>query len=190
VFDQGSDMHTLTSELAGITRKNAKILNFAYVYGATEHRLTSELVKAGLSSNKARTTTRTYLDVMSKIGIADYQKKLLTSAKKIGYTSSVYGRIGDRMNPTQVVNFPIQSFSADLNKIRILEMHNLLRQHKCISRLWLEFHDAMELDVYKPELELVYNLIEQVDTRIPDINNSGIVLDLPLDIKEHGPNWN
>jgi hypothetical protein len=48
----------------------------------------------------------------------------------------------------------------------------------------------MELDVYKPELELVYNLIEQVDTRIPDINNSGIVLDLPLDIKEHGPNWN
>ena len=189
-YNKGSDMHTLTSELAGITRKNAKILNFAYVYGATEQRLSSELVKAGLSRTKARTTTRTYLDVMSKIGIANYQKKLLTSAKKIGYTSSVYGRIGDRMNPTQVVNFPIQSFSADLNKIRILEMHNLLRQHKCISRLWLEFHDAMELDVYKPELELVYNLIEQVDTRIPDINNSGIVLDLPLDIKEHGPNWN
>ena len=114
----------------------------------------------------------------------------MTSAKKIGYTSSVYGRIGDRMNPTQVVNFPIQSFSADLNKIRILEMHNLLRQHKCISRLWLEFHDAMELDVYKPELELVYNLIEQVNTQIPDVNKSGIVLDLPLDIKEHGPNWN
>lgn len=73
-YTKGSDMHSLTSELANITRKNAKILNFAYVYGATEHRLSSELVKAGLSRSKAKTTVATYLDVMSKIGIADYQK--------------------------------------------------------------------------------------------------------------------
>lgn len=189
-YTKGSDMHSLTSELANITRKNAKILNFAYVYGATEHRLSSELVKAGLSRSKAKTTVATYLDVMSKIGIADYQKKLLTLTKKIGYNTSVYGRIGDRMNPTQVVNFPIQSFSADLNKLRILEMYDLLKKHKCISRLWLEFHDAMEIDVYKPELELVYKLIGQIDTQIPDVNKSGVMLDLPLDIKEHGPNWN
>ena len=189
-YKAGSDMHTLTSELAGITRKNAKILNFAFVYGATEFRLKNELVKAGLSTRNANATTKKYLDAMSKIGIAGYQQKLLTSAEKLGYTYSAYGRIGDRMNPTQIVNFPIQSFSADLNKIRIIKMFNLLGHHKMVSRIWLEFHDAMELDVYMPELEKVYELIGEIDTRIPDVYNYGIDLDLPLDIKENGTNWN
>ena len=114
----------------------------------------------------------------------------MTSAEKLGYTYSAYGRIGDRMNPTQIVNFPIQSFSADLNKIRIIKMFNLLGHHKMVSRIWLEFHDAMELDVYMPELEKVYELIGEIDTRIPDVYNYGIDLDLPLDIKENGTNWN
>ena len=127
---------------------------------------------------------------MDKIGISTYQKQLLTSAEKIGYTYSAYGRIGDRMNPTQIVNFPIQSFSADLNKIRIIQMFNMLRQEKLMSRIWLEFHDAMEIDVYTPELEKVHELIGRIDTQIPDVYIYGIKLDLPLDIKDTGNNWN
>ena len=127
---------------------------------------------------------------MSKIGISGYQKKLLTNAKQKGYTVSIYGRISDRLNPTQVVNFPIQSFSADLNKIRIIQMYKMMKKHKLLSRIWLEFHDAMELDVYKPELDTVMKLIAKVDSIIPDVLNYGIKLDLPLDITEHGRNWN
>ena len=189
-YNKGSDMHTLTSEMTGITRKNAKILNFAYVYGATEFRLTNELVKAGLTNRVAKSTVKKYITAMDKIGISTYQKQLLTSAEKIGYTYSAYGRIGDRMNPTQIVNFPIQSFSADLNKIRIIQMFNMLRQEKLMSRIWLEFHDAMEIDVYTPELEKVHELIGRIDTQIPDVYNYGIKLDLPLDIKDTGSNWN
>ena len=189
-YKQGVDMHTLVSNLAGITRKNAKVLNFAYVYGATDFRLKDELVKAGLSTRNAKSVTTSYLKVMSKIGISGYQKKLLTNAKQKGYTVSIYGRISDRLNPTQVVNFPIQSFSADLNKIRIIQMYKMMKKHKLLSRIWLEFHDAMELDVYKPELDTVMKLIAKVDSIIPDVLNYGIKLDLPLDITEHGRNWN
>lgn len=188
-YKNGVDMHTLVANLASVDRKSAKILNFAYVYGATEYRLANELVKAGIKKAKAKSVVAKYLQVMSKIGIAKYQDKLLTSAKKMGYTCSVYGRIGDRLNPTQVVNFPIQSFSADLNKIRIIQMYKLLKEKGMMSRIWLEFHDAMELDVYTPELDAVLELIKRIDTKIPDVLNYGINLDLPLDIKNTGSNW-
>lgn len=188
-YKNGIDMHTLVANLASVDRKSAKILNFAYVYGATEYRLANELVKAGIKKAKAKSVVAKYLQVMSKIGIAKYQDKLLTSAKKMGYTCSVYGRIGDRLNPTQVVNFPIQSFSADLNKIRIIQMYKLLKEKGMMSRIWLEFHDAMELDVYTPELDAVLELIKRIDTKIPDVLNYGIDLDLPLDIKNTGSNW-
>lgn len=183
------DMHTMVSQLAGISRRDAKTLNFAYIYGASEYRLQSELQTLGLTAYKAKQITAKYLKSMEKIGITDYQNYLLTESKKLGYNVSVYGRIGERLNPTQIVNFPIQSFSADLNKLRIIEMYKLLKQNNLLTRIWLEFHDAMELDVFKPELEQVTNLIESLDTTIPDVLNTGTVVDLPLDIKYTGKNW-
>jgi len=53
----------------------------------------------------------------------------------------------------------------------------------------MEFHDAMELDVYKPELDTVRELLDTIDTRIPDVLGKGINIQLPLDVKEHGVNW-
>ena len=188
-YNKGVDMHTLVAQLAGIDRRDAKTLNFAYVYGASDFRMQQELVKLGQSVGKARQTTKDYIDSMKKLGITDYQKKLLTSANKYGYNKSIYGRIGERLNPTQVVNFPVQSFSADLNKIRIIQMYDKLRTNNLLSRIWLEFHDAMELDVHVTELDTVIQLIESLDTRIPDILNKGISLDLPLDMKYKNKNW-
>tara|TARA_Y100000593_G_scaffold90595_1_gene177396 strand:- start:3004 stop:3546 length:543 start_codon:yes stop_codon:yes gene_type:complete len=179
----------MVSRLAGISRRDAKTLNFAYIYGASEYRLQSELQTLGLTAYKAKQITAKYLKSMEKIGITDYQNNLLTESKKLGYNVSVYGRIGERLNPTQIVNFPIQSFSADLNKLRIIEMYKLLKQNNLLTRIWLEFHDAMELDVFKPELEQVTDLIESLDTTIPDVLNTGTVVDLPLDIKYTGKNW-
>ena len=126
---------------------------------------------------------------MNKLGIKDYQNKLLAKAKKLGYIYSPYGRVGTRLNPTQVINFPIQSFSADLNKMRIIYVFNRLREEKLISRIWLEFHDAMELDIYKPEQEQVFNIVNELDLTIPDVLSKDISIKLPLDIKENGVNW-
>ena len=98
--------------------------------------------------------------------------------------------IRDRLKTTQVVNYPIQSFSADLNKQRIIQMFELLKKYRLKSRIWLEFHDAMELDVLNSELEIVRELLHtQIKTAIPDVLGKGINLNLPLDVKEHGVNW-
>ena len=68
-------------------------------------------------------------------------------------------------------------------------MFNKLKEKKLVSRIWMEFHDAMELDVYKPELDTVRELLDTIDTRIPDVLGKGINIQLPLDVKEHGVNW-
>jgi len=189
-YNKGVDMHTLVAQLAGIDRRDAKTLNFAYIYGASDFRMQQELIKLGKGVAKAKKITKDYIESMKELGIASYQTKLLTQTSKVKYNTSVYGRIGERLNPTQVVNFPVQSFSADLNKIRIIQMYDLLRDNNLLSRIWLEFHDAMELDVHKDELEKVITLVKSLDTRIPDILNKHISLDLPLDIKYTDKNWN
>ena len=51
------DMHTMVSQLAGISRRDAKTLNFAYIYGASEYRLQSELQTLGLTAYKAKQIT-------------------------------------------------------------------------------------------------------------------------------------
>jgi DNA polymerase-1 len=188
-YNEGTDMHSLVSKLAGISRKNAKVLNFAFVYGSSEFGLKNQLVKAGVEMSKADTVVGSFIDTMDKLGIREYQQKLLDKAKKLNYIYSPYGRVGTRLNPTQVVNFPIQSFSADLNKMRIIYVFNRLREEKLISRIWLEFHDAMELDIYKPEQKQVYDIINELDLTIPDVLNKGIEIQLPLDVKENGVNW-
>ena len=188
-YNNGIDMHTLVSDLAQIDRKNAKVLNFAYVYGSSEGGLIAQLIMSGVPKREAGSVVKKFMNTMAKLGINKYQRELLDKAKKLGYTYSPYGRVGTRLNPTQVVNFPIQSFSADLNKERIIYMFNKFKENKLVSRIWMEFHDAMELDVYKPELDTVRELLDTIDTRIPDVLGKGINLTLPLDVKEHGPNW-
>tara|TARA_R100000479_G_scaffold160057_1_gene97337 strand:- start:82 stop:2064 length:1983 start_codon:yes stop_codon:yes gene_type:complete len=188
-YNEGTDMHTLVSQLAGISRKNAKVLNFAFVYGSSEFGLKNQLVKAGVDMSKADNVVQSFISTMDKLGIREYQQKLLDKAKKLHYIYSPYGRVGTRLNPTQVVNFPIQSFSADLNKMRIIYVFNRLREEKLVSRIWLEFHDAMELDIYKPEQDKVYKIVEELDLTIPDVLNKGIEIQLPLDVKENGVNW-
>ena len=188
-YKAGKDMHTLVAELAGIERKNAKTLNFAYVYGSSEKGLIAQLIQAGVKKAQAKGITHKFMDTMEELGIMEYQSHLLDKAKKMGYTYSVYGRIGTRLNPTQIVNFPVQSFSADLNKMRIIYVFNRLREEKLISHIWLEFHDAMELDVYLPEKEKVLSIVNELNLIIPDVLNKNITIPLPLDIKEHGPNW-
>ena len=188
-YNEGTDMHTLVSQLAGISRKNAKVLNFAFVYGSSEFGLKNQLVKAGVDMSKADNVVQSFISTMDKLGIREYQQKLLDKAKKLNYIYSPYGRVGTRLNPTQVVNFPIQSFSADLNKMRIIYVFNRLREEKLVSRIWLEFHDAMELDIYKPEQDKVYKIVEELDLTIPDVLNKGIEIQLPLDVKENGVNW-
>ena len=81
----------------------------------------------------------------------------------------------------------------DFGRNKLFDSKNaegLLKENNLLTRIWLEFHDAMELDVFEPELKQVVKLIDSLDTKIPDVHNTGTVVDLPIDIKYTGKNWN
>lgn len=188
-YANGVDFHSIVTNQLGISRHSAKILNFAYVYGSSEKGLINQLIKAGIDPGQAPTIVKQYIGFMTQLGIAPYQQKVLDDAYKNGYVSSVYGRRSYKLASTEVINYPIQSFSGDLNKMRIVELERLLREEHLLSHVWLEFHDAAELDIYKPELDKVQKLIKLINTTIPDVLGRGIVVELPLEFKIHGTHW-
>lgn len=188
-YEAGIDFHTKTAEDAGITRANAKTVNFAYIYGATYNKLVVTLVNSGLKPAQAKRTVKSYMNTMDKLGILDYQKQVYELASQRGYVKSPYGRRGYRLGWNNVVNFPIQSFSADLNKQRILYLYKAFKEEKLESRVWLELHDAAQLDIYKPEVSFVKEIIAELDNTIPDVLHLNINMQLPLDYKEFGSYW-
>lgn len=188
-YEKGTDFHSLSAELAGISRKDAKTLNFAYIYGASKDKLKEELIKSGVDINSTYSILNKYMMIMSNLGINKYQKYILNSTYNKGYVESPNGRRGDRVKKQQAVNFPIQSFSSDLNKKRIIELANIFQSEGMVSRVWCEFHDAACLDVYLPELDRVKEIIHNLDQQIPDVLGIGVNMDLPIDMKIHGRNW-
>ncbi|MEM3062953.1 MAG: DNA polymerase, partial [Nitrososphaerota archaeon] len=184
-YMQGIDMHTWTSELCKIPRKQAKNLNFARLYGASRTRLETMLVKDGLDTKDAKEIVSDYLELTK--GLEEYQRRVVDEAMKRGYVESPYGRRGYRLNYTQVINFPVQSFSSDLNKIRLIKLFNLMKS--MLSHIWLEFHDGIEIDLWLPEKERLLELVEELPKTIPDVCKKGINLPLPLEIKFHTKGW-
>lgn len=187
-YRNGVDFHTLTANLVEVDRKTAKRLNFAFVYGATESTLRAVLIDAGYSQSEAEKLVEKYMTAMKELEIESYHEALLKQAKEKGYVESPFGRRGYRLNYTQIVNYPIQSFASDINKFGIIHLFYEMKKANLVSRIWLDFYDAIEIDVYKPELEVVRELINSIPTRIPDIYSLG-EYHIPIEVTEKGTNW-
>ncbi len=191
-YRNGVDFHTLTSTTAKVDRSIAKTLNFAKLYGASRKRLINELLEAGKSKEEATATVEDILKFYEELGITDYQNGLVKFAKKHGYVESPYGRKGKRLGYTNIINFPIQSFSGDLSKERVIWLHDRFKEEGLLSRVWLELHDAAELDVYTPEAAKVEAIVDECKLKfreIPDILNYNYSVPLELDLTKHGKNW-
>lgn len=186
-YQKGVDIHTWASEYCSIPRPSAKTLNFARLYGAGFNKLLQVLIKSGLPEDKAKSTVYSYLKLTR--GFEAYQNSLIEQANRVGYVESPYGRRGYRLRANQIVNFPVQSFSADLNKIRLIQLFYALRREGLVSRIWLEFHDGIEIDCYLPEKDKVIHLLKELPQEIPDVYDYGVNLPLPLEIKIHEKGW-
>jgi len=190
-YNQDIDYHTMTANLTGISRRDAKTLNFAFAYKASESTLVSVLTKTGISLTQAKTIVKKYLKTMSELGILKYQSDLIKLSRRNGYVASPLNRIGITLSPTVIVNFPTQSFTHDCNKETIIEIYTRFVNEGLKSRIWGEVHDSVELDVCIDEYDKVKNIINTLDSiYIPDILDRNIKMKLPVDITEHGSNWN
>ncbi|MBQ8910321.1 MAG: DNA polymerase I [Oscillospiraceae bacterium] len=181
-FISGMDIHTVTAsqvfhvapdQVTALQRRHAKAVNFGIVYGISEFSLSEDI---GVSRYEARDYINSYL--ANYRGVRDYMKQVVEDARRIGYTTTIFGRrryipelSSSNFNIRQgaeriALNTPIQGTAADLIKLAMIRVHNALQAHYPDAKLILQVHD--ELIVECPEdmasdvAKLVSSEMEQV----------------------------
>lgn len=161
----------VTSEM----RRVAKTINFGIVYGMSSFGLSSQL---HISRKEAQTFIDRYFAHFS--GIKDFMGKIVASAKQDGFVTTLLGRrrpLPDINSSNRVqrefaertaINTPIQGTAADIIKLAMLRIHRELVQSGLRSRMLLQIHDELVLEVPKDEIEKVSALLkEHMEAALP-----------------------
>lgn len=200
-FQKGKDIHTATaakvyglaeSEVTSAHRRNAKAVNFGLIYGQSAFGLSQNL-------NIPRAEAAEIIDQYFKeyYMVKAYMDQVKEAAKESGYVSTIMGRkirLADinSSNATLrgfserlAINAPIQGSAADMVKLAMIKIHHELIAQKLQSKMILQVHDELVLDVYRPELE-------QVQAIVIDKMESALILPNEVPIKAEwgtGDNW-
>ncbi|MHB1093486.1 DNA polymerase I [Thiobacillus sp.] len=170
-FAEDRDIHTATAaEVFGVAlddvsadqRRMAKVINFGLIYGMSAFGLASQL-------SLERSAAQAYIDryFARYPGVADYMQRTRETARSQGYVETVFGRrlylpeINAR-NPQRrqgaeraAINAPMQGTAADLIKLAMIAVQGWLDTEKLASRLLLQVHDELILEVPEHELDRV-----------------------------------
>jgi DNA polymerase-1 len=198
-FAKGEDVHRATAaEIFGITlpevtsdqRRAAKVINFGLIYGMSAFGLAREL---GLE----RSAAGAYMDryFARYPGVARYMEETRQLARDKGYVETVFGRrlwlpeikssnVGRRQGAERAaINAPMQGTAADLIKLSMIAVQGWLDEQKLVSKLLLQVHDELVLEV--PDSELA-----TVRESLPELMGSVAALAVPLLVEVGvGANW-
>lgn len=198
-FLHGQDVHARTAaevfgvpldEVTGTMRTRAKAVNFGIVYGISDFGLAKQL---DISRKEAGRYIENYLGRYT--GVKKYMEDMVASAKKLGYVQTLFGRrrylpdINSRnfnlrgFAERTAINTPIQGTAADIIKIAMVNVQKMLEQGGYKSRILLQVHDELLLEVTAAEREEVGALVKQT-------MESAVKLSVPLiaDVN-YGVNW-
>lgn len=176
-FTEGLDIHTRTAALifdvpiesvTSMMRSSAKAINFGILYGMGDFSLGNDL---GISRRQASEYIENYLNTYPKV--REYLEQVVEDAKEKGYVQTLFGR--RRMMPELSAsnfitrsfgervakNAPIQGAAADIIKMAMLRVWNRLRAENLKSRLILQVHDELILEVADDEEQKVTALLIQ-----------------------------
>ena len=187
-FAAGEDVHRATAaEIFGITplevtseqRRYAKTINFGLIYGMSAHGLARSL-------DIERSAAQTFIDryFARYPGVARYMEETRARARDQGYVETVFGRrlqlpdirasqAGRRQGAERAaINAPMQGTAADLIKLAMVAVHRWLAAEGLQSRLLLQVHDELVLEVPDAELpriraELPGLMAKVADLRVP-----------------------
>jgi DNA polymerase-1 len=188
-FAAGEDIHSATAaEIFGMSpkevgaeqRRYAKVINFGLIYGMSAFGLARQL---GLE----RAAASQYMDryFARYPGVADYMKRTRETARENGYVETVFGR---RLwlpeiksgNPARrqgaeraAINAPMQGTAADLIKMAMIAADHWLAERRLKSRLIMQVHDELVLEV--PDAELA-----EVKRELPKLMSGVAELSVPL----------
>ncbi|MFI3224929.1 DNA polymerase I [Streptococcus suis] len=199
-FQQGADIHTSTAmRVFGIEkaedvtpndRRNAKAVNFGVVYGISDFGLSNNL---GITRKEAKAYIDTYFERFP--GIKNYMETIVREARDKGYVETIYKRrrelpdINSRnfnvrnFAERTAINSPIQGSAADILKVAMINLDKALTEAGLATRMLLQVHDEIVLEVPVAELETVKAMVKET-------MESAISLSVPLIVDENeGPTW-
>jgi DNA polymerase-1 len=190
-FRSGEDLHKFVgSRIYGVDpkdvttamRSKVKAMSYGLVYGLSEYGLAKQL---RISNADAKQLMADYFARFG--GVRRYLSKVVDDAKLNEYTSTIYGRrrpftdlnskiFTIRENARRAaLNAPIQGTAADIMKIAMIAVDQALTQAKVKSRILLQVHDELVIEVAPGELEQVKELVTKG-------MNSAAKLDVPLEV--------
>ncbi|NQK93439.1 DNA polymerase I [Streptococcus suis] len=199
-FQQGADIHTSTAmRVFGIEkaedvtpndRRNAKAVNFGVVYGISDFGLSNNL---GITRKEAKAYIDTYFERFP--GIKNYMETIVREARDKGYVETLYKRrrelpdINSRnfnvrnFAERTAINSPIQGSAADILKVAMINLDKALTEAGLSTRMLLQVHDEIVLEVPMAELETVKAMVKET-------MESAIQLSVPLIADENeGETW-
>ena len=174
-FELGEDLHsTVASQVFGVKatevdaemRRTIKAMSYGLAYGLSSFGLAQQL---DIDPNAASELMSKYFERFG--GIRDYLKTVVIAAREKGYTETVLGRrryLPDLNHENRqrreiaeraALNAPIQGSAADIIKIAMLNVSKEINQNKLKSRLLLQVHDELILEVAQGEKEKLEEIV-------------------------------
>lgn len=185
-FTDGEDVHRATAaEIFGITvdevnseqRRYAKVINFGLIYGMSAFGLAGNL---GIERSAAQSYIDKYFQRYP--GVAQYMADTRTQAKAHGYVETVFGRrlwlpeINSPNGPRRqgaeraAINAPMQGTAADLIKLAMIAVQNWLENDQLKSKMIMQVHDELVLEVVADEVELVKQKLPELMANVAQLN--------------------
>ena len=199
-FESGEDLHaTIAGEIFGVKpadvdpemRRQIKAMSYGLAYGLSSYGLSAQL---DITPPAAQELMDKYFQRFG--GIRDYLTTVVDQARKVGYTETVMGRrryLPDLMHDNRqrrevaermALNAPIQGSAADIIKMAMLKVQSAIDAENLKSRLLLQIHDELILEVVAGEEEDLSTLVRRE-------MGSAYPLRAPLDVSAGiGQTWN
>jgi DNA polymerase I len=198
-FNSGEDLHRFVgarvfgvepSEVTPAMRVKVKAMSYGLAYGLSPFGLSKQL---RIETSEAKELMADYFARFG--GVRDYLRGVVLQAKEDGFTTTIFGRRRPFTDLTsnnrvlrenaerQALNSPIQGSAADIVKIAMLGIDADIRERGLASRMLLQVHDELVLEVATGELDELSDILR---TRMAGAAH----LSVPLDVQiGHGPNW-
>jgi DNA polymerase I len=176
-FASGEDLHTTVAasvfsvdpkDVTPEMRRRIKAMSYGLAYGLSSYGLSQQL---GISDSEARELMESYFQRFG--GVRDYLHTVVDQARQSGYTETLMGRrrylpdltsdvrqrreIAERM----ALNAPIQGSAADIVKVAMLRVEKALRAEGLSSRVLLQVHDELVLEIAQGERGAVETLVRK-----------------------------
>ncbi len=198
-FRHDEDIHAATaaqlfnvekSQVTADMRRLAKTVNFGIIYGMSEYGLEQA---TELSREEAAQFIAAYFAKYPKV--KEYLESTKKQARENGYVQTILGRrrfipeinssnrqvreAAERM----AINMPVQGTSADIIKVAMINLDREMDKQRLKSKMLLQVHDELVLEVPDGEMETVQKLV-------PQVMSSALQLNVPLKVDtKQGQNW-